>query len=245
MNFKLKYLLLVFISSISIAQNLKVDYQVTLESFDRDSTIEISQQQEVMLKRIEERMKNSAEKQIVTLYTKPDNQFLLEVKKEMGIDGQYVSSLGVSLLKIHTYVYGRDDNSNLGYDDGQDFIVKYENRMVEWNITSEYKDILGFKCYKATPKYFQKYDTKELNSYPTEVWFAPSINKRGGPIVHSNLPGLILEVKSKQFLISASSIEEIQEDKKVPQIDKEIITEFQAYKRTKATAEAMESRMRN
>ena len=104
--------------------------------------------------------------------------------------------------------------------------------------------ILGFKCFKAVPKYLQSYEEREINSYPKEVWFAPSINKRGGPMKYSNLPGLILEVKSAKSTITAKSIVDMIENIEAPQINKEIITELQAYKKAKDIGAAIESRMK-
>jgi GLPGLI family protein len=137
-----------------------------------------------------------------------------------------------------------NENVVLGYDTGKEYIVKYENRFVEWTVTNNTKEILGFKCFKAVPKYLQDYDQRQLKGYPTEVWFAPSINKRGGPFKYSNLPGLILEVKAKSFHITALKITEIKEDKIVPKFDKQIITEKQAYLNAKAVGAAIESRTR-
>ncbi len=232
------------ISFLSFSQNLKVEYKATFDADIFENSTKMSSKQKRMFKQMQKRLKESVENQKIVLYTKSENQFLLVVEDQMSIDGQFNSYIGVSLLNLHSYVYGQTDSIVLGYTKEESFIVKYENRFVEWEITDESKNILGFKCFKAIPKYLQSYEERELNSYPTEAWFAPSINRRGGPIKYSNLPGLILEVKSVKSTITAKLIEDIVEDKEVPQIDKKIITELQAYKKAKATGAAIESRMK-
>jgi GLPGLI family protein len=242
--FKLIYVLTLF-STLGFAQNeLRVDYKTVFTGFKIDSTKELSREEKVLIDRTLRMMQDAINEQIVTLYTKPNNQFLLLAEKEMAVDGQFTSNLGSGLIKLHSYIYGMNENVVLGYDTGKEYIVKYENRFVEWTVTNNTKEILGFKCFKAVPKYLQDYEQRELNSYPAEVWFAPSINKRGGPFKYSNLPGLILEVHSAYATITASSIKEIKEDKTVPHIDKRIVTEMQAYKSAKAIGAAIQSKVK-
>lgn len=244
LSFSVFYILILF-STLGHAQNeLRVDYNTIFTGFKIDTLQKINKEQKVLLDRTLLMMQKAINQQNITVYTKPNNKFLLIAKKEMVIDGQFESNLGNSLTNVHSYIYGLDENTVLGYDIGGDYIIKYENKFVEWTITPDSKNILGFKCFKAIPKYLQPYESRELNSYPTEAWFAPSINKRGGPLKYSNLPGLILEVKAKSFTITAAYVKEIKEDKEVPNIDKQIITEMQAYKNAQATGAAIESRMK-
>jgi len=231
-------------STLSFSQNLRVDYNAEFYGLDIDKNLKPNKEQQTGLDQVERMMRNAINSQTIVLYTKPNNQFLLEVEDKMTVDGQMSSNLGRSVLKLHTYLYGLDETTVLGYNVGEDFIVEYTNNVVEWTITSESKDILGFKCFKAVPKYLQSYKQKEISSYPNEVWFAPFINKRGGPYKFTNLPGLILGVTSSTATITAVKITEIKEDKIVPKIDKQIITEKQAYLNAKAVGAAIESRMR-
>jgi GLPGLI family protein len=55
----------------------------------------------------------------------------------------------------------------------------------KWEITKEEKEILGYKCQKATTFFRGRH---------FEAWFAPDIPIVDGPYKFSNLPGLILEV---------------------------------------------------
>lgn len=228
----------------SKSQHLKINYGIVYNGFEINNASEISKAEMTVLKNVQQRMKDAVESQKITLFTKSNFKFFLFTESNMSIGSSRKSNLGVLLLKLHSYIYGLDANTVLGYDTGGDYIIKYENKFVEWTITKDTKDILGFKCFKAIPKYLQSYESKEINSYPSEVWFAPSINKRGGPIRYVNLPGLVLEVKSQLVTISATSIKEIKEDTEVPRIDKQIITEMQAYKNAQATGAAIRARMK-
>ncbi len=228
----------------SNSQHLKINYGIVYNGFEINNASEISKAEMIVVKNVQRRMKDAVESQEITLFTKSNFKFFLFTESNMSIGNSRKSNLGVSLLNLHSYIYGLDASTVLGYDTGGDYIIKYENKFVEWTITKDTKDILGFKCFKAIPKYLQSYESKELNSYPTEVWFAPSINKRGGPLKYSNLPGLVLEVKSQLVTISATSIKEIKEDKEVPRIDKQIITEMQAYKNAQAAGAAIRARMK-
>ena len=243
MILKIFYTFLLF-STLGFTQNLRVEYTATFDAYSMEDLPEMSEKQKRVFDRVQKRLKESIENQVITLYTKNENQFLLKVEDQMTVDGQFQSYLGVSLLNLHSYVYSKNDSVVLGYNKDNEFIVKYENRFVEWEITDEFKEILGFKCFKAVPKYLQSYEEREINSYPKEVWFAPSINKRGGPMKYSNLPGLILEVKSAKSTITAKSIVDMIENIEAPQINKEIITELQAYKKAKDIGAAIESRMK-
>ncbi len=57
----------------------------------------------------------------------------------------------------------------------------------KWEVKSEQKIILGYKCIKAEiPNYFDR---------QVEAWFAPEIPISNGPEEFLGLPGLILELK--------------------------------------------------
>ena len=60
-----------------------------------------------------------------------------------------------------------------------------------WKITREPKKILGISVKKATTDY---------NNSKIEVWFAPTLKSKGGPVFFNGLPGLILELKATKIL---------------------------------------------
>ena len=72
-------------------------------------------------------------------------------------------------------------------------LKKRKASFIKWELTTETKKISGYKCYKATYTYIQKWNGKE---FPWKViaWYSPEIPLRYGPIRYSGLPGLIMEL---------------------------------------------------
>lgn len=67
------------------------------------------------------------------------------------------------------------------------FLVKDTMSIFNWEIKDEFKDILGYKCQKATTHYRGRI---------YEVFFTTELPFQNGPWKFSNLPGLILEANS-------------------------------------------------
>lgn len=91
---------------------------------------------------------------------------------------------------------------------GQLFLIKKEANRFKWKITKEYKNISGYKCYKAiaTIKNYSEIRQKELVQYIT-VWFAPEISFPYGPAGYDGLPGLVLEAQNGGTYFIANKIE--------------------------------------
>ncbi|WP_366927348.1 GLPGLI family protein [Winogradskyella sp.] len=69
---------------------------------------------------------------------------------------------------------------------------------IKWEITTETKEILGYKCIKANL-------VEDSNS---EVWYTSQIPVEHGPHGYNGLPGLILEVKfGKMVYFKAQSVD--------------------------------------
>ncbi len=62
-------------------------------------------------------------------------------------------------------------------------------KIFDWKIQNEYKDILGFKCQKATVAY---------SGREFIAWFAEEIPMNDGPYVFNGLPGLIIEISDTE-----------------------------------------------
>lgn len=73
----------------------------------------------------------------------------------------------------------------------KNYLLAKELDEIEWEITRESKDILGFKVQKATGKLKDK--SKNKSSFV--AWYAPSLNFKNGPARYWGLPGLILEIE--------------------------------------------------
>lgn len=73
------------------------------------------------------------------------------------------------------------------------FLVKENLNAIEWNVTEETKEILGYKCNKATYG-------------DTVAWFCSEIPIPFGPSGTFGLPGLILELQTNTDSYTAISI---------------------------------------
>ncbi|WP_075348597.1 GLPGLI family protein [Algoriphagus marinus] len=75
---------------------------------------------------------------------------------------------------------------NLFFDN---YVYSQPLKMNGWKIEKEFKDVLGFKCQKASIAYAGRNFI---------AWFTEEIPMSDGPYVFNGLPGLILEVKDTQ-----------------------------------------------
>lgn len=83
------------------------------------------------------------------------------------------------------------------------FLVEKDIPAIEWKITGNQKVILGYPCMEAI-----KQDTAGVK---TVVWFAPSMEIKGGPAGLCNLPGMILaaDIKDGSHTYLAKSVEPV------------------------------------
>ncbi len=106
------------------------------------------------------------------------------------------------------------------------FLIKETIKTYDWDITTEYKEIIHKKCTKAT-----------LKENPTIVaWFTSEIPVSFGPMGYYGLPGLILQLEtpSKNYIIQEISVSKENISIKAPDKGKEIGREdFDALKKKK------------
>lgn len=109
--------------------------------------------------------------------------------------------------------------------------------LVKWKLTKETKNISGYKCYKATYTYIQKWRGRE---FPWEVvaWYSPEIPLPYGPIRYSGLPGLILELSEDNAGYVVDTIKFEDKEVKIKEPNKgELLTEEEINKRHKKAKE--------
>ncbi|RXG14229.1 GLPGLI family protein [Leeuwenhoekiella aestuarii] len=77
---------------------------------------------------------------------------------------------------------------------------------VEWTITDEHKEIMGYTCYKA---YSNQSNLAEddFGDFLVEAWFTPELPISSGPLGYGNLPGIILDLKLRNEHYFAIKIE--------------------------------------
>ena len=124
-----------------------------------------------------------------------ENAFLYrdEETKEEQEDATFTSESNGATFKM---VIARPDNQlygdlNTGATTeskeffGKRFLIKGDGKNLEWKLTGEQKQSLGYTCFKA-----------ELNDTSRTViaWFTPQIPVSAGPSGFGQLPGMILEL---------------------------------------------------
>lgn len=75
---------------------------------------------------------------------------------------------------------------------------------IKWEITSDSKEILGYKCFKAIGNKID-IDSSESTS-KIEAWFTEEINLSHGPMGINGLPGLVLEAHFDHYHFYATEI---------------------------------------
>ncbi|MCF2873635.1 MULTISPECIES: GLPGLI family protein [unclassified Tenacibaculum] len=105
---------------------------------------------------------------------------------------KYVTALFYGFDKI--YIDKKEDKliEELYYS-YQNLLKVRKANFINWKLTEETKEIKGYKCFKATYTYIQKWRGRE---FPWEIiaWYSPEIPVKLGPIRYGGLPGLILEL---------------------------------------------------
>ncbi len=185
------------------------------------------------------RFKQDLENQEIILRTSGENGFILRLPEPLGSETETINVIPVS-LQLFNKVYSLNDSLVIGVDDKSEFAVSFDSSEVTYTITPEIKYILGFKCFKANISYKSTLKHQFARSH-VEVWFTPEINKNGGPILYTNLPGLILEVKLREALITASDISNIR-NVRIVESNKKIITEDQFHKYVSSVSESIRAR---
>jgi GLPGLI family protein len=212
------------LGSFSFSQNVEVLYEAKFIAIPNSENLkDVPTDILKSVNAMSEKLANSVNNQKLSMIASSDS-FVLKTEEQMAIDGQNISpAIGRSVLNLYSYVYSDQKDYSYGYDVGKEYIVQFSNSSVSWEITSESKDILGFKCFKAIPDYNDLTEDQE-RGLPTHVWFTPEINKKGGPWVYFDLPGLILEVENKNARITATEISETDAIVEFPESSKEIIS---------------------
>lgn len=75
-----------------------------------------------------------------------------------------------------------------------------------WKITSEFKFIDNYKCYKATSVMIVESPNKTFN-HPVIAWFCPDLPYSFGPNGYGGLPGLILELQVRNGVYGVKKID--------------------------------------
>jgi GLPGLI family protein len=85
------------------------------------------------------------------------------------------------------------------------FIIKSNINDINWKLTTEEKEINGYKCFKAivTDSIITMKGSKKFEII---AWYAPALPYSFGPANYSGLPGLILELQTDKVTFYAEKI---------------------------------------
>jgi GLPGLI family protein len=223
-----------------------VIYEVQFEDIDNIVPDGITEKMKRTASKIYRREQINADNSTIELLTSVDDGFVLKVDNGMSRSDSHTQKSHISFIGIREYLYGSNGEVSYSFTSSEPFITKYDLcNVVQFKITAENKNIAGFKCFKAIPEFL---DNEEggFSSTPQEIWFTPEIQSYGGPTRYTNLPGVILEVKSKNATITATSVKAVKGSIKIPSFpDKKIISHSEARAYHKKIGEAIESRMKN
>ena len=118
-------------------------------------------------------------------------------------------------------------------------LKKRKASYINWSLTTESKEIEGYKCYKATYTFVQKWKGREF-LWPVTAWYCPEIPIPLGPTRYSGLPGLILELHENEIAYVVDKIDFVSLPAKInePKIG-EILTDEEINNRDRKVKEEM------
>ncbi|MFQ3296510.1 MAG: GLPGLI family protein [Polaribacter sp.] len=214
---------LLFVFTIN-AQNFtgKAIYRTSTKS-----TLKFGKDQDGVTDKMQEELKKQLQKMnqktFILEFDRKTSTYKEEVslaspKSKIGGAGVFVSSLGGSGNKS---IYYKDIIEkrfvNQTEIQGKRFLVKDKLLEINWELSSETKNIGTYTCYKAT--YSKEVDKVEISikdgetvedkskeTMVTTAWYTPQIPVSNGPGNYQGLPGLILEVNDGKKTIVCAEI---------------------------------------
>jgi GLPGLI family protein len=110
-----------------------------------------------------------------------------------------INYLGRSLIKNDT-IYSEGTSRSIGNYISKKKVIK------DWILLNETKLIGNYKCYKAT---CDDIVVNKINTFrhPIIAWYCPEIPFPFGPLGYGGLPGLILELQTKNGVYGAKKIQ--------------------------------------
>ncbi|WP_088324412.1 GLPGLI family protein [Polaribacter tangerinus] len=177
---------------------------------------------------IMEQLKKMNQKTYILTFTKNESVFKQDVAlktpnpKAGGIQmisfGSGENKIMYKNLKKQQYIHQTEIM-------GKVFLIKDDIKNLDWEVTTETKNIGNYTCYKATySREAEKSTMKMVNGVfdkktekyikTTTAWFTPQIPVSNGPKEYGGLPGLILEINDGPTTIMCSEIQ-MKNDKEI------------------------------
>lgn len=136
------------------------------------------------------------------------NRFYYETSMTTDLEGENLFDLAISIALDGKQIFGDYGNKIAYYEPTMvNKIRSVQMNNIKWSITKVSKNILGFKCFKATGKIIDLNAEYKLTP-PTTAWFCPELGLNGGPTAYATLPGMILELENHKMKFTAKKIEQ-------------------------------------
>tara|TARA_B110000259_G_scaffold168932_1_gene198405 strand:- start:61 stop:912 length:852 start_codon:yes stop_codon:yes gene_type:complete len=208
----------------------------------KKSTLKFGKDQDGVTDKMQEELKKQLQKMnqktFILEFDRKTSTYKEEVslaspKSKIGGVGVFVTSLGGS---GSTSIYYKDIREkrfvNQTEIQGKRFLVKDKLLEINWELSSETKNIGTYTCYKAT--YSKEIDNVEISikdgetvedkskeTIVTTAWYTPQVPVSNGPGNYQGLPGLILEINDgkktivcAEIILNSSQKSKIEEPKK-------------------------------
>ena len=214
--------LLLFVMSL-VAQDFqgKATYKTHRKNSFKIKSINGSSSNDKFQKEMEEKMKKMFQKTFILNFTKEESTY----KQEATLKAPQPQANGLSFVSFgggsdNSILYKNiKENSYVNKTDimGKAFLIKDDLKNLDWELTSETKNIGTYTCYKATYSVEaektsmkmadnQLKQTKEKYTKTTTAWFTMQIPVSNGPENYGGLPGLILEINDGKLTIVCTEI---------------------------------------
>jgi GLPGLI family protein len=239
MKIKLLTTLILFCSLIINAQSFtgKAIYKTSIKSsfsFDEDENSTMSDD---MKKQLQAQLHKMNQKTFILNFDQKTSSYIeettLDVPKPQVGGGDIVMMFGGSgNASIYFKNIKEKRFANQTEIQGKRFLVKDKLLEINWELSSETKNIGTYTCYKAT--YSKEVDNVEISikdgetvedkskeTIVTTAWYTPQVPVSNGPGNYQGLPGLILEVNDgkktivcSEIILNSSQKSKIEEPKK-------------------------------
>lgn len=169
----------------------------------------------------DEKMKNSFLLKTIN-ETKDDIKFELifndtvsffKTKEQLNIPNKSKIFLASNMVIEGEYFFNRSSLILLHRISDVSYIV---SNKLNWILHNEEKMIDNIKCYKATSEK-TVINSKGKFVFPIIAWYAPDLPYSFGPGMFVGLPGLVLEVRDRNFVIFAKNID-LKSNEKIKEI---------------------------
>jgi GLPGLI family protein len=229
MGYFVKFLYLFFIINVS-AQNIIIKYDITLVKHKFE--VKNNKIGNDVVSAMYQQASKDISKYPIEFISSP-YEYSVDFSKSLQVDyglqqTRTSKQVTLSFSGLEEHIYNIDQKS---YTENEFHIVEFDlNSLSEWTLTDEIKTIIGFKCFKAIFNIKVDY-LKDSMLIPIYAWYTPDLNFKGGPTIFGNLPGPILELKTKFATFKAISVQETKKSpKKLSFKSKRIMTFMESEK---------------